>query len=319
MQIDCLRCKHFETLNAPVAKRDVDGKWIPLNTKRPDSWSVGPANPADPTKGLCPSCAPAWLALQERFLTDDPIEEVDLRRQRKVAIVIDHPIPISVGTLLNRDIPEPADALPPPSVPVSAVLIELPQTVLLPEVAAVAMRHYAPAHERTVTKAPTRQTLEAAPHLHATTMIAATPPATTSPIVSNAQTSRIGAAPIQRVMSAPISQVRPTMANAHLSPVKVSTLVMQTQAVKITANRVGSVPATRIQAIATIAQPINAVPTSTLQGARHAAAPINSGGGMVTVSAPVPIRQDARQQGCVTISEPVPIEPRPDLISNTVK
>lgn len=304
--IECLRCTASCELDPGAIQKDTSGTYQPINVRRPQDWIAGPAPAGDPTKGLCPRCAPDWAALQSTFLATLPSDPEVVPRKAPFSIApqkTHQALQARVGTMHSTNIPVRDQEPPRPSlVPVMAAPVDAPQ--MNQAAAPPPPSKHLPTYMRGVTMAPNRHAL-------------ATP------------------APAQMTRMAPV-------ANA----VRTSTLAQHSQAVRVAVQSgvPGSVPATSMQRISQAALP-NATPPSPLaHGAmpmvnvtKTEKLPIGydpfrptsispllpggghlQGGGFMTTGAPVPIQQPepiafedgSTMQGCVTTSAPVPIEPK---------
>jgi len=288
LQISCLRCTHWEPLNAPSATKDASGEWRPINAKRPESWISGPVAHGEVTKGICPRCAPEWMALQETFLSTPPLVPKDIELRQPISVK-----PKKISSL-NTFVP------PAPSTMIANRDEEAPRMSSIP---------------RTADVVPAPQNVQAA----------TAPPA---PVHQMFHNRGVKYTPNAMMAQAPAATPRATFTSARVSPVTSSPNALMggvVASMPIAQGAVRSVEPMRVQRIlpptvAAAAQPVpfsqsastpvhnSGVPVrNSGMVSTSAPAPVRNNGGMVSTSAPQPI---ARQQGCVSYSEPMPIEPK---------
>lgn len=299
LKIECLRCTASELLSPGAVQRDASGTWQPINTRRPEGWLQGPAPLGDPTKGVCPKCAGDWLALQGAFLESTPSDPtVDVRtpditfKPKAISTV-----PLKVGQIPSAHIPlrdeEPARVS---SIPTTAPTPPTPQ-VTLPADAPPAAVHQL-WHNRNVKVEPIRAAQLAVPAQRITSFAHAAPNVRTAPITHNG--GAVASAGVRSTSVAPVTSQRIMQTPQVGTPMPLS-VTEQTSYNVTKVERGVTLPVGRASA------PMPIVASGHLPNT----------GGMVTTSAPVPIRglsvqheDGSSQQGVVTISAPVPIAPK---------
>lgn len=301
LKIECLRCTASEMLAPGAVQKDAEGKWQPINTRRPEGWLQGPASLQDPTQGVCPKCAGDWLALQGTFLASkpsDPTVEVrdtpDITFKPKATSTV----PLRVGQIPSAHIPlrdeEPARTS---SIPVVGETVAAPQVTMQAAAPAPAMQQMW--HNRNVKVEPLR------------TLQASVP----------AQRISSFAQPAQTVRMQPIAQINGHIAHAGVRSTSIPAATSQRIMPAASAPAPTPMPLSQSNAPAQTSYNVVKVEhgVKPVGGTSSAPTPIVAGGhlqsqgGMVTTSAPVPIRQASAnedgeiKQGVVTISAPVPI------------
>ncbi len=304
LKIECLRCTASELLTPGAVQKDATGKWQPINTRRPEGWLQGPAPLGDPTTGVCPKCAGDWLALQGKFLEStpsDPMVQVrdtpDITFKPKATSTV----PLRVGQIPSAHIPlrdeEPPRAT---SIPLVAESAPTPQVTLKADAPPPVVQQLW--HNRNVKVEPLRAVQASVPATH---------------ISSFAQ-------PAQTIKTAPIAQMPGQVAQAGVRSTSIAPVTSQRIMPAVAPNVSAPVPLS--QANAPEQTTYNVIKSERgvkpVGGTSSAPMPIVAGGhlpsqgGMVTTSAPMPIRgmqaneEGEIKQGVVTISAPVPIAPK---------
>lgn len=298
LKIECMRCTASELLTPGAVQKDASGKWHPINARRPDGWLQGPAPLGDATLGVCPKCAGDWLALQGAFLDSTPSDPtVDVRtpditfKPKAISTV-----PLRVGQIPSAHIPLRDDApARVSSIPTTAPTPPTPQ-VTLPADAPPAAVHQL-WHNRNVKVEPIRAAQLAVPAQRITSF----------------------AQPAQTIKASPIPQVPGQVAQAGVRstsiPAASSQRIMQTPQVgtptPLSVTEQTSYSVTKVERGIKPVGGTSSPPTPIV-----ASGHLPNAGGMVTTSAPTPIRgmqpnaEGEIKQGVVTISAPTPIAPK---------
>jgi hypothetical protein len=283
LKIECLRCTASEILDPNAIQKNAEGEYKPINAKRPVEWLADPDAPFDPLQGICPKCAPDWIRFQEAFMTSIPSNPtVEVKEPFSIKAKSSRTIsPTRVKEIPNSHIVQRNDEAPRvSSIPLMAPPVEPPQIAATADGIPV-MRQLA--GNRGVTVTPNRLMAPAPSGVRTTFSSIAVPAVRITPNGLSGAPTRISPKPVQtNIPATTMRKITPAPTRAVVGGIQHSS------------------------------QPTMAMPNLPMGHVPH------TGGGMVSVSAPVPIYVEpstelpdgATMKGCVTISAPQPIVPK---------